>query len=380
MGTGEGDFHRTRLTHSIECAQIGDGLLGVLQRQEEEDRIPKEMAGWLPERDLIEGACFAHDIGHPPFGHGGERALHGRMATTGGFEGNGHTLRIITRLEKYSSHGSGLDPTRRLILAVLKYPIPYSTFEQNLHRPPKCYFDEESEIVDWALNGFSTGDVARFRERGSHGKAQHRTFDCFLMELADDIAYGIHDIEDIVARRLVDHDELKVEIGRAFENIGGTLDTRESKLSADDVIQALYAGSRERKQIISRLVNAMVTSVTIDDSQGFQHPLLAFKPRLGSAETLLLEKLKGINFRLVVEKAKIQQLERRGRKIVTELYDALLEDPEHLVPANSWKDGETNATTARRVCDYVAGMTDAYAEKVYQRLFTPGFGSSSDEL
>ena len=85
MGVGEGDFHRTRLTHSIECAQIGNGLLEHLNRRAD---VPEALGPWLPSRDLIEAACFAHDLGHPPFGHGGEKALHRQMIRLGGFEGN----------------------------------------------------------------------------------------------------------------------------------------------------------------------------------------------------------------------------------------------------------------------------------------------------
>ena len=96
MGTGEGDFHRTRLTHSIEVAQIGYGLLGVLEKHK--DQHNPALQGWLPDRDLIEAACLAHDLGHPPFGHKGEQALHRAMLDHGGFEGNGQTLRILTKL------------------------------------------------------------------------------------------------------------------------------------------------------------------------------------------------------------------------------------------------------------------------------------------
>ncbi len=89
MGVGEGDFHRTRLTHSIECAQIGSGLLQVLKKR----KPPEGLVEWMPDRDLIEAACFAHDLGHPPYGHGGEKALYAEMRNCGGFEGNGQTLK-----------------------------------------------------------------------------------------------------------------------------------------------------------------------------------------------------------------------------------------------------------------------------------------------
>src|SRR5690349_19504942 len=96
MGTGEGDFHRTRLTHSLEVGQIGRGIVWNLQANAEEAH-----KRFLPSSELIEAICYAHDLGHPPFGHGGERALHQQMRFYGGFEGNAQTIRILTRLEKY---------------------------------------------------------------------------------------------------------------------------------------------------------------------------------------------------------------------------------------------------------------------------------------
>src|SRR5688500_14177686 len=126
MGVGEGDFHRTRLTHSIECAQVGTGLLDQLTRS---GSIPKPLEKWMPSQSLIEAACFAHDLGHPPFGHGGEQELFREMRLRGGFEGNAHTLRLLTRLEKAKAKEWGINPTRRLTLAVLKYPAAYSSFD-----------------------------------------------------------------------------------------------------------------------------------------------------------------------------------------------------------------------------------------------------------
>lgn len=87
-----------------------------------------------------------------------------------------------------------------------------------------------------------------------------------------------------------------------------------------------------------------------------------------------------MSFELVIKKAPVRQLERRGMRIISDVFRALQEDPEQLVPTSSWEDGDLGATVDRRVCDYVAGMTDTYAERVYSRLFVPGFGSSSDEL
>lgn len=376
MGTGEGDFHRTRLTHSIEVAQIGYGLLDVLESNKA--TFPKAMQAWLPPRDLIEAACFAHDLGHPPFGHKGEQALHKAMLRHGGFEGNGQTLRILTKLEKYKERSKGIYPTRRLVLGVLKYPRSMSGFNlaDYATKPPKSYHDEEADVVKWALEGFSAADQKNLID-SADGKGAYHSLDCSILELADDIAYGIHDIEDIIARGLATAGEVRDEITLAFKEIdGGTLAGFNAKLVCD----GLLADSFRRKQMISALVNLFITSVTISANNSYEHPLLQFNATLPEVHERLLKALKGLSYELIIRKAKVQQLERRGQMVVAQLFDTLVSDPKNLIPQPSWQDGCTKSTIERRVCDYVSGMTNTYAERLYKRLFNPGFGSSSDEL
>ena len=122
LGIGEGDFHRTRLTHSMEVAQIAKAIAGNLRNRNEVDQAVK---AYLPDDDLVFFEGLAHDLGHPPFGHGGEIALDYSMREHGGFEGNGQTLRILAKLEAHTPQ-FGLNPTRRSLLAILKYPVCYS--------------------------------------------------------------------------------------------------------------------------------------------------------------------------------------------------------------------------------------------------------------
>ena len=117
LGLGESDFYRTRLTHSMEVAQIGRGIVQYINESERFSKYKE----YLPNMSLITAICLAHDIGHPPFGHGGEVALNYCMREYGGFEGNGQTLRILGKLDKYTEK-HGLNPTRRMLLGVLKYP------------------------------------------------------------------------------------------------------------------------------------------------------------------------------------------------------------------------------------------------------------------
>ena len=116
LGTSEGDFHRTRLTHSMEVAQISRGLLLVVEKNQ------PDFQELLPSSALLETICLSHDLGHPPFGHGGEVALNSMLHKHGGFEANGQTLRQLTKLEAHTPK-FGLDLTRRSLLGVIKYPV-----------------------------------------------------------------------------------------------------------------------------------------------------------------------------------------------------------------------------------------------------------------
>jgi dGTPase len=380
MGVGEGDFHRTRLTHSLEAGQIGEGILARLNERHKDDAIRV----WLPSRELVQAACFAHDIGHPPFGHGGEKALHARMVGSGGFEGNGQTLRIVARLEK-SRRGFGINPTRRTVLALLKYPMPYSKFcaTERRDHPPKCYFDAETDIVQWAIEPFNAADQARFMngDIDDEKKPKHRTLDCSLMECADDIAYAVHDLEDIVARRLVKETDIEVQIKAAFAGARDGIGPAGLKL--ENVLDGLFTAgddrSYRRKQTIGDLVNLFISTAAIVKDPSFEHPLLNNRVGFPKDVEVLLKSLKKATFRLVIRQAEVQQLERRGKWIIEQLFDAFMAQPE-LIPEDAWNSLEPGDTDIRRVCDYVAGMTDSFAERIYRRMFVPGFGSSRDDL
>jgi len=382
LGVGEGDFHRTRLTHSLECAQTGYGLLHQLEHYAD-SQSPK-LRGlkkcWLPERDLIEACCLAHDIGHPPFGHGGEKLLFDRMRNCGGFEGNAQTLRILCKLEKYTD-GNGINPTRRLILGVLKYPVSYAKFSIEdspvkgvPDKPPKCFYAEEQSIVNWALEPFSTVERENFQTL-YHGKAKYKTLDCSIMDLADDIAYGVHDIEDILARKMLPERKCRALLEDAMRSANPKFSDATLQGTIDHL---LSEDSFRRKQIISRLVGYLIKSVEIKKIDKFKHPLLKYNVFLPEKARIFLDKLKSITLEHVAMEPHVQQLERRGQYLVGKVFDALSNDPHHLIP--KWETLNAHGNIQRNLCDYVAGMTDDYLEKVYSRLFVPGYGASTDEL
>lgn len=223
LGLGESDFYRTRLTHSLEVMQIGGGIVDSLRTKlKSGSKREQNINNYLPDDKLIEAICLAHDLGHPPFGHGGEIALNYCMLDYEGFEGNGQTLRILSKLEKFK-RGHGINPSRRLLLGVLKYPAPYSaTVNQSIYptesdrhstlfchlksknlKPPKCFLDDEKDVVDWILSELSASDRKLFGQVNSihekHHETKYKGFDTSIMEIADDIAYGAHDLEDGIA-------------------------------------------------------------------------------------------------------------------------------------------------------------------------------------
>lgn len=386
MATGEGDFHRTRLTHSIECGQIGEGLLLKIRA---DPSVPDTLKTWLPSASLMTASCHAHDLGHPPYGHSGEETLNACMAGNGGFEGNGQTLRVLNRLEKYRRPGIGLNVTRRLNLAVLKYPASYSACAAAFaalgkdadERPPKCYLDSEQDIVDWALAPFSNADRDTLPILDTTGRPIYRTIDCALMECADDIAYGVHDLEDAIARGLIRRDTFEAYAAGATDlpDFEG-LKAEGLGLDRDALADALFSrSSYDRKQAISALVNVLVTHVTVFDRPEFEHPLLRHTVDFAGPVKDLVRFLKTFVYQTVINSASVRQLRRKGHLVVNSLFDELVLDPT-MIPEGARDDLLTTDPIQRQVCDYIAGMTDTYAERLYRRMFEPGFGTTTDEL
>ncbi|MDF1793856.1 MAG: anti-phage deoxyguanosine triphosphatase [Thalassobaculaceae bacterium] len=386
MATGEGDFHRTRLTHSIECGQIGEGLLLKIHA---DASVSEAVKAWLPSSSLMIASCHAHDLGHPPYGHSGEETLNACMAGSGGFEGNGQTLRVLNRLEKYRSPGIGLNPTRRLNLAVLKYPASFSVCAAAFaalgldadERPPKCYLDSEQDIVDWALAPFSNSDRDALPALDPTGRPIYRTIDCALMECADDIAYGVHDLEDAIARGLIRRDTFEAHVAASSDlpDFEG-LKAQGLGLDRDALADALFSrSSYKRKQAISALVNVLVTHVTVCERPEFEHPLLRHTVDFAGPVKDLVRFLKAFVSQTVINSASVRQLRRKGNLVVSSLFDELVHDAT-MIPESARDDLLADDPIQRQVCDYIAGMTDTYAERLYRRMFVPGFGTTTDEL
>lgn len=388
LGTDEGDFHRTRLTHSLEVDSIGKSIVRNLMSLPSEQKL---LTSLLPSDDLISVICLLHDIGHPPFGHGGEVALNYMMRDHGGFEGNGQTLRLLTKVE--NSYGLyGLDLTRRALLGILKYPVSrksvvapfqppihesiHKTIKVNNWLPPKAYFDCEQDEVDWLLSTFCESDRNLFQSLAKepmqlqHGKAAYHSFDCSIMDTADDIAYGVHDLEDAVHLRLINPQHLDT---REFRQL---LNNTPLANHQDRLIESLFSADVHlRKQTIGEMVNYFITSTRIiTTNEQFESQLLKYNIALTVEAFELLEYLKDCIFNYVIDSQEARTFEYGGQTVVLRLFDAISSNPASLLDNKNrelFKQAQDKDEHAafRVVCDYIANMTDEYAYRMHERLF-----------
>jgi dGTPase len=386
----------------MEAAQIGRGIVRALQENWiERRRAPeyKEWSEWLPSLNSIETIALAHDIGHPPFGHGGEIALNYAMRHNGGFEGNGQTLRLLSKLEAHT-YKFGLDLTRRSLLGILKYPVTYERarrrrlplvqaadqIKRESWKPPKCYMSSEKDVVEWILGPFSSKDKNAFIKLASapsataHGKARNRALDTSIMEFADDIAYGVHDLEDAIALKLITIDELQFALKDMEHGWADRLDIGPT----ERLLELLFSKSgHDRKVSIGALVNAFVVSVEPYQAEEFSHPLLRLQARLKGPADEVLKAIKNLITRRVIKTAQVQTLEYRGQQLVLRMFDAIVSDPERLLKdsfKDLWLEAGTKTDKMRVLCDYISGMTDEYATRMYERLFVPRQGHVFDRL
>ncbi|GAA4613784.1 deoxyguanosinetriphosphate triphosphohydrolase [Saccharopolyspora hordei] len=361
VGPEEGDVPRTRLTHSLEVAQIGRGIATALGA----------------DPDLVDTAGLAHDIGHPPFGHNGERALNDLAGACGGFEGNAQTLRILTRLEPKLADpgdvGRGLNLTRACLDAATKYPWP--------KRPGVDKFGvypDDRAVFDWFRQG---------------APPQHRCLEAQVMDWADDVAYSVHDVEDgvlsgrISLRSLTSGDERAEIVRMAAEHFldGGTGDVQgllehaatelvrwpvvAAVLDHDGTYTAQVALKRLTSELVGRFVAAAVTGTVERFGPG---PLTRYRADLVVPEPVVAEVavLKAVALRYVMSDPQRLRMQERQRAVLAELVEALAaRAPESLDPAMAaaWSRAEDDAARLRVVLDQVASLTDAQAVRWHRK-------------
>ena len=413
LGLGDSDFYRTRLTHSMEVSQVSTAITTYLKKNAS-IACPRDIPSGLnirqilPDSHLIGAIGLAHDLGHPAYGHGGEVALNYCMKNAGGFEGNGQTLRILSRLEKYVE-GYGLNPTRRMLLGVLKYPVPYDKAYQSQgcsyqdtesptipwlikhtdYKPPKCYLNTESDVVSWILQPLAASD--KVTVMSSSAGEYYRSLDASIMEIADDICYSVHDLEDAISLGLI----AKENFWAMIEQAGGTqtflkeIDEQLRKQfpcceSITKTLENLFSDMPHiRKGSIGRLVHLCIIHCRLRYDSGFASPLFALNVYLEPHFAKLQKQLGKVVANLVIKTPNVQQLEFKGQRIVIELFKALEQDAPRFLPESTrrlYEQASSEAEGKRIICDYLASMTDEYAAKLYERMFCPHRGSVFDRL
>jgi dGTPase len=401
----ESDFFRNRLTHCIEVAQVAKSIALSL------NATVTELARSPIDLDLVEFAGLAHDLGHPPFGHNGERALDERMKGVGGFEGNAQTLRIVTKLEKKRLHENapghakdvgigvdgidyraGLNPTARSIAAVLKYDHPIDVIRNDSEPLAKGYYRSETDVVAFVKEKVLDGGAL---------STPFKTLECQIMDLADDIAYSTYDLEDTLkagfltpldflalpaefrervaeqVRKTVGpnftSDDVRDEIIEIFEELVRDDTGRKTPLAkavevyrrSEQVASTGYA----RTELTAALVGEFIDGIKFEYDA--RHPVLS-KVRLRDATLRRVETLKHLNYQATILSPRLKVAEYRGFEIVQTIFDALSENGgDALLPDDFQKQYRRSASheaQKRVICDFIAGMTDAYAIEFYARL------------
>ena len=330
----EGDHYRTRLTHTIEVAQIARALARALRADE----------------DLAEAVALVHDFGHTPFGHTGEDALNEKMAAWGGFDHNAQSLRVVTRLERRYAEFDGLNLTWETLEGLVKHNGPLTDAQGNgLHGPVPQAIRDYSQLHDLELDRFS-GIEAQ------------------CAAIADDIAYNTHDIDDGLRAGL-----LSLEMLEELELPGTILRGVRERYPALDEVRSGH--ELMRRQITAMVEDVIVTArarlerlapKSVEDVHAAGEAIVTFSEAMAAEE----KELKTFLYARLYRHPEVMRVRADADRIVRDLFDVYFADPRAM--PDGWREGLDRAEDrikARSVADFLAGMTDTYALKEHRRLF-----------
>ncbi|CAB4678726.1 MAG: deoxyguanosinetriphosphate triphosphohydrolase [Actinobacteria bacterium] len=349
------DFPRTRLSHSLECAQVGRELGAALGA----------------DPDLMEGACLAHDLGHPPFGHNGEEALNLLADSCGGFEGNAQSLRLLIRLEAKTvlpnGKSIGLNLTRSSLDAATKYP-----WQRAENARKFGVYTDDLEIFNWYRQGVESGKTSM--------EAQ-------IMDWSDDVAYSVHDLEDSLVSGQIKLDQLSNDLPKLFTV---AQDSYLADITEAEMAQALtdlqklscwpkyYDGTHRSlarlkdlaSQLIGRFAQAaeVATQEKYGDGDLTRYNANLIVPRQQRVEVALLKSMAG---HYVINAAASQKRYAEQQQLLSELVEAILSSaPESLESffLQDWQSAENDQQRLRVVIDQVASLTDPGAQILHSKL------------
>ena len=325
----EGDYYRTRLTHSLETAQIARSICRVLGLNE----------------DLAEALALAHDLGHTPFGHAGEDALSEAMADYGGFDHNTQTLRILTQLEERYAVFDGLNLTWETLEGTVKHNGPLLPAENGL--PPAIQRYNDSHDLELATYSGPEAQVAA---------------------IADDIAYNNHDVDDGLRAGLFDLDELGdvALVGPIFAAVRQSYPNLNQSRLVHEAVRHMIGVMVDDILAESRGRLAASGCASAAEVRALGRPVIAFSEEMAAND----RSLKKFLYRRMYRHYKVNRMASKARRVVQELFSLFVAEPECL--SDDWRarcDAAGSRETARAVADYIAGMTDRFAFLEHQRLF-----------
>ncbi len=328
----EGDHYRTRLTHSLEVAQIARSIARTLRLDE----------------DLAEAMALAHDLGHPPFGHAGEDQIDACMVDYDGFDHNAQTLRIVTKLEQAYPHFDGLNLSWEMLEGLVKHNGPLLTGETALEALPAAFRDFP-HLEDLELTTFA-GPEAQ------------------VAALSDDIAYNNHDIDDGLAAGLFSLEEL-MEIplvGDVFREVMDEHPVLDRPRTIKEAVRRLIGLwiNDLTEETLKRAAEAKPKSAA--DVRAMDYPLVAFSDGLDERQRAL----RAFLYERMYKHYKVNRMRSQAKRILKELFELFLAEPDTLPPPLRHDAEQTQgARRARIVCDYLASMTDTFAIDEHRRLF-----------
>lgn len=368
---GEYDFYRTRLTHSIEVAQIGRAVCNYLLSKEKEF-LNEE---YFIDEDLVESICLAHDLGHPPFGHAGERMLNLLMKNYGGYEGNAQTLRMITEIfYRDDDHHRGMNPTRAFIDGILKYKAAFEQFKDPYNH---FIYNEQKKIVGYVFGGkklpkqFSSPSVLN----------RFQSIECQIMDWADDTAYCINDLVDSISGGFIN-------IQKLFRWKEENKLNNAQKIILDEIVDWIKAGNYKKKfgALIGEFVHACGLSkrkTFLDElTNRYKYTLVINKEIFERAQMY-----KKISVDLVFRSSQLHQIEFKGNSMIEKLFKRFEENYVRSISGSKLlpdfndkliRSEKDKIKRARMVCDYISGATDSHAMRMYRRLFDPEYSSLAD--
>jgi dGTPase len=397
----ESDFFRNRLTHSLEVAQIAKSIVARLN-------FEVELFKQNPiNQDIVETAALAHDLGHPPFGHNGERALDDCLRQCGGFEGNAQTFRIVGKLEKKTAKldttradwmdgadpRAGLNWTRRSLASIVKYDSIIPGYREPDAKMVKGIYECDQNLFDRVKKAVCPNLPAG---------TEFRTIEASIMDVADDIAYSTYDLEDALKSGFMDlfdilgageevYERVASKVQKALAQPFKPSDVRKSlsELLAEHALRTpdentskelwgLLASKSVKKYstdgylrtgLTSELVGRFIRAVVVQINQ--ELPVLS-KVTLSEETLRQVECLKHFTFEVMIMSPRLRVAEARGYDVVKGIFDKLASPSGHLFMPDDCRSiytmQATDGAKKRVIADFIAGMTDRYAVEFYGRL------------